>query len=227
MWQEYSIHIWPSRLQYASVGTLVIKRHSYYRRGKTQNRWCFIDAHFQDGVGSVSLSFLAMKAANTLLKTVFNLSHRQITQDTRPPIVAAPWTLIFRIWQGACVYSFWSLRGPIHRNWTVTYKCRYFKINNSISECDDTFETRNAEPEVGTNGSSQTRQDPRVPGYGSGIGLPRVRGSGFWTGLKPNWPVCAVQIRTAGGLPGPFANTISSSLHLNEAPGHGFRLRIG
>jgi len=47
----------------------------------------------------------------------------------------------------------------------------------------------------------------RVDGYGSGFGPPRVCRSGFWTVLELNRPVFAVQTRTAGGLPGPIADT--------------------
>jgi len=67
--------------------------------------------------------------------------------------------------------------------------------------------TRILEPEIGTDGSSQTRHNPRVDGYGSGFGLPRCNRSRFWTGLEPNRTVLAVWTRTAGGLPGPVANT--------------------
>jgi hypothetical protein len=67
--------------------------------------------------------------------------------------------------------------------------------------------TRNTEPEIGTDGSSQTRQNPRVAGYGSGFGPPRRCGSGFWTVLAQNRTVFPVRTRTAGGLPGPVANT--------------------
>jgi len=67
--------------------------------------------------------------------------------------------------------------------------------------------TRKGEPETGTDGSSQTLQNPRVDGYGYGFGPPRSSGSGFWTGLEPNRTVFPVQTRTAGGLPGPVANT--------------------
>jgi len=68
--------------------------------------------------------------------------------------------------------------------------------------------TRKGEPETGTDGSSQIRQNPRVDGYGYGFGPPRSSGSGFWTGLEPNQTVFPVQTGTAGGLPGPVANTI-------------------
>ena len=102
---------------------------------------------------------------------------------------------------------FCTSRRLIRQKRTVTYHGQYFTINSRISECDHKCETRNAEPEIGTDGSSQTRQNPRVDGYGSGFGPPRVCGSDFWTVLEPNRPVFAVQTRTAGGLPGPVANT--------------------
>ena len=67
--------------------------------------------------------------------------------------------------------------------------------------------TRKGEPETGTDGASQTWQNARVDGYGYGFGPPRNSGSGFWTGLEPNRTIFPVQTKTAGGLPGPVANT--------------------
>jgi len=85
--------------------------------------------------------------------------------------------------------------------------------------------TRKGEPETWTDGSSQTRQNPRVEGYGYGFSPPRYSGSGFWTGLELNRTIFPVQTRTAGGLPGPVANTtpdaetwLQSRLHLRPAP---------
>ena len=69
--------------------------------------------------------------------------------------------------------------------------------------------TWNTEPKIGTNGSSQTRQNPRVDRYGSGFGPPRHCGSGFWTVLEPNRTVFQVRTQTTGRLPGPVANTTS------------------
>jgi len=89
----------------------------------------------------------------------------------------------------------------------MMYHVQYFTINSRISECDHKCETVNAETEIGTDGSIQTWRNPRVDGYGSGFGPPRVYGSGFWPVLEPNRPVFAVQTWTAGGLPGPVANT--------------------
>lgn len=49
--------------------------------------------------------------------------------------------------------------------------------------------TRNAELGIRTDMSSQTWQTPWVDVMGSGFGLPRGSGSGFWRGLEPNKPV--------------------------------------
>jgi hypothetical protein len=44
----------------------------------TKNRWRSVDAHFHDGAGSVSLSVLPIKEANTSFMTICNLSlHRK------------------------------------------------------------------------------------------------------------------------------------------------------
>jgi len=90
------------------------------------------------------------------------------------------------------------------------YQGQYFTIISGISKCDHKCETRNAEPEIGTDGSRQTRRNLRVDGYGSGFGPPSVCRSGFWTVLELNRPVFAVQTRTAGALPGPVANSSQS-----------------
>jgi len=93
----------------------------------------------------------------------------------------------------------------------VTYQGQYFRINSHISECDHKCETRNTQPEVGTDKSSQTRQNLWLDVYGSGFGPPRVCGSGFSTVLKPNRHVFAVQTRTACGLPGLVPTTTSTN----------------
>ena len=67
--------------------------------------------------------------------------------------------------------------------------------------------TRIPELEIGTDRSSQSQENPRVDRYGSRFGTPICSRSGFWMGLEPNRTVLAVQTRTAGGLPGPVANT--------------------
>ena len=74
--------------------------------------------------------------------------------------------------------------------------------------------TRKPKPEIGTDGSSQTRWNPRVHGYESMFGPVRCSGSSFWMGLKPNWAVLPVQTRTAGGSPRLVANTSLGGLRV-------------
>jgi len=108
---------------------------------------------------------------------------------------------------------FCTSRRLICRKRTVTYHGHYLTTNSRISEYDHKCETRNAEPKIGTDGSSQTRRNPRVDRYGAGFGPPTVCGLGFRTVLEPNRPVFAVQTLTAGGLPGPVANTTDHHYH--------------
>jgi len=135
------------------------------------------------------------------------LSTTHITEDARPNIVDARLTLSFRMWLGAGVCLFCTSRRLVCRKSTVQYKCQYYTINSSICECDHKCETRNAEPEIGTDGSTRTRRNPQVDWYGYWFGPPWVSGLGLRPGLDPNQPVFAVQTRTTRGLPGPIANT--------------------
>jgi hypothetical protein len=67
--------------------------------------------------------------------------------------------------------------------------------------------TRNTEPEIWPDGSSQWLQISLVDRYGSGFSLPRRCVSGFWMVLEPNSIIFPVQTWTAAGLPGPVTNT--------------------
>jgi len=49
-----------------------------YPRYMTKNRWCSVDAHFHAGAGSALLSLFPIKAANTSLMTICNLSHHRL-----------------------------------------------------------------------------------------------------------------------------------------------------
>ena len=81
-------------------------------------------------------------------------------------------------------------------------------FTSSISKCDRKCETRNAEPEIGTDGISHTRWDKGANGYWSAFARKRVTRSGFWTRSEPNRPFLEHQTRNAHDWPGPVANTI-------------------
>jgi len=132
----------------------------------------------------------------------------QIIQDTWPTIANIPLTLMFMMWSTVCRYSIWTIWLPSHRTYTFTNQCQYFTIISSISEYDHKCETKNVELEFGTDRCSQIWCNRQVDRYESGLGLPSVTRSGFWTGLEPNRPVYVVQTPTAARLLPPVANTI-------------------
>jgi len=80
----------------------------------------------------------------------------QITQDTRPTIVDARLTHIFRMSEGAFICTFWLQRRPMQWQWTASYQYHYFTILSSISDCEHNCETRSAELEIVTDESCQT-----------------------------------------------------------------------
>jgi len=72
--------------------------------------------------------------------------------------------------------------------------------------------TRKWEPEIGTDGFSQTQQNPQVHWYGCWFGPARNSGSGFRTVQNPKRTGFPVHTPTAGGLPGPVVSTTYISL---------------
>jgi hypothetical protein len=67
------------------------------------------------------------------------------------------------------------------------------------------------EPEIGTDGSSETWLNPQIDWHESGFGMPRVRRSGVWSGLELNRPVDVIQSPIACRLLRSVANTIRES----------------
>jgi len=55
--------------------------------------------------------------------------------------------------------------------------------------------------------TNNTYTRPRPLHTGPGLARQVISWLGFWTGQEPNQPIFAVQTQTAGGLPGPSANT--------------------
>jgi len=65
---------------------------------------------------------------------------------------------------------------------------------------------------IGTDGSSQMRQNLWVDRYGLVFGLPRRSRLGFCPGMEPILPIFVVQTRSAARLPGPVVNPSPRSL---------------
>jgi hypothetical protein len=118
-------------------------------------------------VARISRTYLPIKAAISFFMDAFDQAplillkmQDQISLTLCWRSVDALLTLIFRMWLGTWVSMFCTSRRLIPQKWTVTYQCQYFRISSSISECDNQCETRNAEPEIGPDGSSKTRVKP-------------------------------------------------------------------
>jgi len=65
------------------------------------NRWHSVDAHFEDGAGSISLSLLPIKAVNNRFMTMCNLT------PPRLPMIHDQQSLTLR-W---CSFSWWGMEG--------------------------------------------------------------------------------------------------------------------
>jgi len=179
-----------------------------YPRCKTKNRWRSVDAHFQNRAGSVSLPLLHKKAAYTSFMNVWIQLPLRLPKEQDQKSLTRRW-LSFSGWgreRFSLVFDYkggqYIRKGQRSTNVNILQSAIGYR-NATINRI-----TRKPELEIGTDRSSQTRQNLRVDGYGSGFGLPRCSGSGFWTGLEANRTGLAVRTQTAGGLPGPVANTI-------------------
>jgi len=146
-------------------------RHIDYPRCEIFHCWRSVDAHFQDGAGSVSLLVLPIKHASASVMTICNLWPLRLPkmQDQKSL------TLRWRSFPGWCrerLSPFFDHKGghciqKEHRG-TIVNILRLIigYLNVTINRTN-----RNAEPVIGPYGSSQTRVKP--------AGL-RIRGR-VWT----------------------------------------------
>jgi len=182
-------------------------RHLYYPRCETLNRWCSFDTHFHDGAGSVSHLVLPIKEANTSVITSCSQCPLWLPRMQDQKSLTLHWRS-FPGWRRERLTTYFEHEGG--QFILKEYRCTIVNIlGSTVRYLHATINraTLNAKPEFGPDGSSQTRRNPQVDWYGAGIGLPRSRGSSFWTVLDQNRTVFPVQTRTAGRLPRRVANT--------------------
>jgi len=181
-------------------------RHLDYKRCETLNRWCSVDAHFQDGAGSMSLRLLLLTGANTSVMTICNQSPLRLPSMEDRKLLMLRW-LSFPRSGTERISSFFDYSGGwyIHRKQWCTIvnilRLTVLYLNPTMDKI-----SRSPEPEMGPNWSSHTWQHLPVVGYASGYGSPRNNRLGFWSGLEMNPPVFPVRTRTATRFPGPIAN---------------------
>jgi len=160
-------------------------RHIDHPWCETLHCWCSVDAHFQDGAGSMSLLVLPIKHANTSVTTICILWSLTLPkmQDQKSL------TLRWRSLPGWCRERFSPFcddKGchdiqKEHRGTIVHILRLIVEYLTAII-----IITRNAQPEIGADGSSQTRRSLQVDGYMAWFGSPRSCGSSFWTVQEPN-----------------------------------------
>jgi len=181
-----------------------------YLSYRTKNRWCSVDDHLQNGARSMSLLFLGWNTANMSFMIVCIQLPPRLPMMQEQKSLARRW-LSCSGWGRECVTCVFIYKGSCFTRkgqWRTKINILRFAVGYLNATIN--WKTRNMEPEIGTDGSTQTQQNLQFDMNQSGFGLPTGSGSGFWTALDPIQTVFPVRTRTAGGLPGPVANTIST-----------------
>ena len=113
---------------------ITTKLRFYYPTYRTKDFWCSVDAHFEDGTRSISLSFLRIKVINTVV--MYN--HCEITSQL-PDEQDLKWWMFcwqsFSRWGRERVASFFAYKG-----------CQQFYYLNSQPNC--IFSTRLTWPTI-------------------------------------------------------------------------------
>ena len=173
-----------------------IIRQLDYPRCKTKNRWPSVDAHFQNGAGSVSLNLLRIKAADTSFMNVYIQSPLRLPKVQDQKSSTRRW-LSFSGWGREQLLLIIDYNGGQYIRKGQRYtNDNILRLAIGYPNVTINTNTQIPEPDIGTDGSSLTRQNPRGDVYGSGFGPPRCSWLGFWQGFEPNQTVLAVRTRT-------------------------------
>jgi len=190
----------------------MINSHFNNLNYRTKNCWRSIDAHFQDGAARVFLSLLGWNMANTPFMMVCMQSPSRLLMMQDQKSLTRHWLSCLG-WGKERVSLVFSYKGGwFIRKGQWCAKVNILRLTVGYLNATINRKTRNTELDIGTDGSSQTRQHPRVDRYGFRFGPPRCCWSGVWTVLEQNRTVFPVRTRTAGRLPGPVANTTAYNL---------------
>jgi hypothetical protein len=173
----------------------------------TNNHWHSVDAHSQNGAASVSLSLLLINAAYISFMNVCIQFPLRLPKMQDQYSLTRRWLSVSGLLRECFSLVFDDKGWQYIRKGQWYTDVNIFQLAIEWLSATITRKTRKPEPEIGTNRSSQTPRTRWVDWYGSGFCLRRCSTLGFWTGLEPNWTVLAVGTRSAGGLPGPVANS--------------------
>ena len=181
--------------------------HIDYPRCETSNCWRWVDTHFHDGAGSMSLFVLPIKHANTSVMTICNLWPLRLPKMQDQKSLTLRWCSFPGSGRECLSPSFDHQGGHHIQKRTPRYNLNILQLILGYFNTTMNWTVWNAEQEIGPDGSSQTRRNPGITRYVARSGPPRSCGCGFWTVLQPNRTIFPVRIRTAGGFPWPIAST--------------------
>jgi len=141
-----------------------IIRELDYPKCNTKNCWCSVDAHFQNGAGRVSLSLLHIQAAYTSFMIVCIQLPLRISKLQDKKSLNRRW-LSFSGWGRERFSVVVDYKGGQY----IRTGQQYTNVNISrlTTEFVNPTINRNSwkpEPEIGTDGYSQSRQNPRLGG---------------------------------------------------------------
>jgi len=136
------------------------------------NCWPSVNAHFQHVAGSVSLSLFPLQVANTSSMTVCNLLPLRLCTMHDHKSLTLHWSS-FSAWGREHVSFCFDHSGgqSIQKSQWCT-KVNILQSTVAYLNATIDSETRNTEPEIATDGSSQTGHHLQVDGFGSGFILP-------------------------------------------------------
>ena len=155
----------------------------------------------------ISLAYLLIQPANHLFMDTCGHAPLRLPKMQDPRLLTLHWRsdsgwvrehLFTRLLYKGCQYI---------RKWHSSTIVNILQLILEYLNATINRKTQNAEQEIGPDGSSQTRRNPRVDRSGAGFWPPWSSRPGFWTVLEPNWTVFPVQTPTAGVSPGPVAYT--------------------
>jgi len=125
--------------------------------------------------GNITGSF-AHQGCQPLVYRYVQLSTTYITQDARPSFVHAHWPL-FSEWGRERLSTCFLYKGcQYNRKWQCSTILNILQLAVRYLNATINRKTQNAEPEIGTDGSSHPRQNSWIDAYGSVFGPPRSSG---------------------------------------------------
>jgi len=156
--------------------------HAEYPWCKAKHCWCTIDAHFQNGAGSVSISILLMNAAYTWFMNVCIKLPLSIPK-MRDQKLLTHCGLSFSGWGWELVSLLFDYKGNQYiRNGQWYTNVHILQLAIEYLNAIINRKSQKPEQEIGTDGSCKTQSKLWDQGYGSRFGMARCSRSGFWTG---------------------------------------------